>query len=104
MHHGLRRSRSSRVIDSAWVWIGPDLGEAGHLRVDVEEAGDPPCRRRVEHDRVVGRGPGGGGCPWRADGLVDLAGEQHVAHARGDRGREVDDADRSSAPPARPSL
>ena len=68
-------------------------GEVGHLHVDVEEAGDPAGGRRVEHDGVPGPGAlvaaGAGGA---ADGLVDLADEQHVAHARGDRGREVDDA------------
>ena len=42
------------MIDSAWEWIGPDPGEVGDLLVDPEEAGDPPGRWGVEHDRVVG--------------------------------------------------
>ncbi len=62
-------------------------GEAGELVVDAEELGDPPGRGRVEHDRVVGdRALVAGVAPGR---LVDLAGEQDVADAGGDRGREL---------------
>ena len=55
--------------------------------VDVEEPGDAARRRGVHDDRVVAVGAGA------ARHLVDLAGEQHVAHARGDGRGEVDDAE-----------
>ena len=45
-HDGLRL-----VVDRA------DPGQPGHLGVDVEEAGDPAGRRRVQHDGVVDRPP-----------------------------------------------
>ena len=44
--------RSSDITESAWLRIGP-TGPARDLLVDVQEPGDPPGRRRVEHHRVV---------------------------------------------------
>ena len=50
------------MIESAWLRIGPDLGQPRDLGVDVEEAGDAPGRRGVEHDGVVRRVPPGRVC------------------------------------------
>ena len=96
VHRGHRRAQQRRHalalgLDRA------DLGQPGGLRGDVEEAPDPAGRRRVEHHRVVDpaavRGAG--------RRLLDLAGEQHVAQARGDRGGEVDRADLAQRPARR---
>ena len=82
--------RRTAITLSAWWRIGPTAREPGDLGVDVEEAHDAPGRRRVQDDRVVRR-------PHllllALDGLDDLAGEQHVAHAGRDRRREVDGAE-----------
>ena len=45
--------RSSAATPSLCVLIGPELGQPGRLRGDVEEPPDPAGRRGVEHDRVV---------------------------------------------------
>ena len=82
--------RSTRMIESAWLRIGPILARPGDRLVHVEELRDPAGRRGVEHDRVV-----------RVrqlllpppDRLVHLAGEQHVPQAGSDRGGEVDRAE-----------
>src|SRR6478735_3695171 len=63
------------------------LGQIGDGLGDVEEAGDPPGRRGVDHDGVVCRllallGP--------RDDLADLAREQHVPQSRGNRRRALD--------------
>ena len=86
---GDRNSRRDRV---GLALDRPHLGQPGELVVDAEELGDPTGRRRVEHDGVVRR--------WRRllrrvalRRLVDLAGQQHVAHAGGDGGRELDHAE-----------
>ena len=73
----------------------PDPREVGHLGVDGEEPADAARRRCVEDDPVVDRGgvalvPAVAATPV---GLVDLADEQHVAHAGGDGRREVDGAE-----------
>ena len=73
-----------------------DLGQPGQLAVDAEELGDPAGRRRVEHDGVVLDGVLVAGVAL--GGLVDLAGEQHVAHAGRDRGGELDDAEAVERP------
>ena len=71
----------------------PHLGEVGDLDVDVEEAGHAPVggASRTTASHALGpwprRWPGGA-----ADRLVDLAGEEHVAHPGRDGRREVDDA------------
>ena len=72
------------------------LGQVGDGLGDVEEAGDPPGRRGVDHDGVVCRllallGP--------RDDLPDLAREQHVPQARRDRRRELDRTDAVHRPP-----
>ena len=64
-------------------------GEAGDLGVDVEEAGDATGGRCVHDDGVVQR------LAVRAlttDSLLALAGQEYVADARRDGGREVDGA------------
>ncbi len=79
LHDGLRL-----VVDRA------EPRQPRHLVVDVQEPGDPPGRRRV-HDHVVVdvlAGP-----VLAAHRLARLAGQQHVAQARGDGRREVDGAE-----------
>ena len=70
-----------------------DAREVGHLDVDREEAGDPSGGRGVEDDGVPRPcGPARASARGAPHGLVDLAGEEDVAHAGGDGRREVDDA------------
>ena len=66
-----------------------DLGQAGHLGGDVQEAADPPGRRSVHHHGVV-HGLPRVLAPHR---LGCLAGEQHVAQPGRDRGGEVEHAE-----------
>ena len=73
----------------------PDLGDARHRVVDVEELPDAARGRGVEDDGVV---RGGQVLDPAADRLVDLAGEQDVAQARRDRGDEVDHAEAVERP------
>ena len=80
------------MIESAWLRIGPTLARPATSCVDAEEAGDAAGRRCVEHDGVVDAAAFAAGV-LAAYGLVDLAGEQDVAHARRDRRGEVDGAD-----------
>ena len=93
-----------RITRMHGVGVGPDrpdLGQPGHLGVDVEEPADPAGRRGVHHDRVVEVRPA---VPAAGYGLVDLAGEQHVPQARRDRGREVDDAEPGQRPAGAPQV
>jgi hypothetical protein len=70
-----------------------DPGEVGHLRGDVQEAGDAAGGRGVEDDGIPHLRALAAAVARRApDRLVDLAREQDVAHPGGDRRREVDDA------------
>ena len=95
----VRVERSRVITASAWRLDRPDLGQPGQLVVDVEELGDPAGGRGVQHDRVV---LAGALVAAVAVGrLVDLAGQQHVAHARGDRGGELDRR-RTGRAPCRP--
>ena len=89
-HGGLRRAeqpghRVGLALDRAHP------GQPGQLVVDPEELRDPAGRRRVEHDGVVGDRVLVAGVALGR--LVDLAGQQHVADAGGDGGRELDDAE-----------
>ncbi len=97
----MRGERNSFITMSACDLIGPDPGQAGELAVDAEELGDPAGGRRVEHHRVVL--PGVASAAAVLGGLEDLAGEQHVADAGRERGRELDDAEAVERRPARPS-
>ena len=95
VHRGLRRAQH-RASPRRPGLDRPDPGQPGHLGVDVEEAGDPAGRRRVHHHRVVvdtRRAAAGRALSVRPHRLVGLAGQQHVAHARGDGGGEVDRAE-----------
>ena len=65
-----------------------DLRQAADLGRDVQEAGDASGRRGVEDHRVVGRTV----LHPSYDGFLDLAGQEHVLHARRDRRGEVDGA------------
>ena len=68
VHGGLRRAQQRH--DRVGLRLDrPDLGQPGDLGVDVEEAGDPAGRRRVEDDRVVRRG---GRCSVRATASYTL--------------------------------
>lgn len=71
---------------------GSDLGEFGDLVVDVEHVTDASSRRGVEDDGVVGeRRPRLRAAAAAAPhGLVDLADDEDVTHAGGDRRGEVD--------------
>ncbi len=70
---------------------GADLGQPGELAVDVEELRDPAGRGCVEHHGAVPAGVLVAAVAVHR--LVDLAGQQHVAQPRRDRGGEVDDAE-----------
>ncbi len=67
---------------------GTYLRQPGHLGVDVEETRDAPRGGCVQDDRVVDEVAARVPSPSR---LVDLAGEQHVAQPRRNRGGEIDD-------------
>ena len=70
-----------------------DLGQSRQLGVDPEELADAAGGRRVEHHGVVHDGRGLAALladPGPLDRLVDLAGQQHVAHTGRDGGGEVD--------------
>jgi len=62
---------------------------AGDLGVDVEEPGDPACRRRIEHDGVVGTGVLLVAAAYQLHGL---AREQDIPQSGRDRGHEFDSA------------
>ena len=77
--------RSTRMIESAWLRIGPTL--ASPETASFQELGDPPGRRGIQDHGVVRVGR-----PLLAppDRLVHLPGEQYVAEPGGDGGGEVD--------------
>jgi len=84
------------VIELAWDRIGADLGQVCDLVVDVEEAHHPAGRWGVQDDGVVRGCDAGPLCPVvlaPPNRLIDLAGEQDVAHAGRDCGGEVDGAE-----------
>src|SRR3954471_18411198 len=82
---------------------GADPREVTELTVDVEELRDPAGRRCVEHHGVVP--PGTAVARVALDRLEHLPGQQDVAQAWSDRGREVDDAEpveQATSPVAEP--
>ena len=103
MHGRARRAQQLHHL----VGLGLDrahLREAGQLGVDAEELADAAGGRRVEHHGVVRDlvlVPTAAGPLHR---LVDLAGEEHVAHAGRDGGGEVDDAEAVERLPGAPEL
>ena len=79
----VRGERNSVMMLSACRLIGPILASPASSLLTLRNWLIRPGRRGVEHDRVVLPSRALDAVP--AGGLVDLAGEQHVAHARRDR-------------------
>ena len=96
VHRGHRRAQD-RGDALALGLDRADLGQPGGLGGDVEEPADPAGRRRVQHHRVVDPAAVGGA----GHRLLDLAGQQHVAHARA-RSWWRSRSRRASAAPGRP--
>ena len=88
--HGGERSVQQLDDADALPIDRSDLGELGDLGGRIEELPDPSGGRRVEHHRVVDVPPGLVTPDHR---FLDLAGQQHVAQARRERGDEVDGTD-----------
>ena len=98
VHRGLRATAARRITPVAWLWIGPIRASPATSVLTFRNRAIRPVGGASMHHGVV---QPAAVRPLAGDRLHDLAGQQHVAHAGGDRGREVDRADLAAAP-ARP--